>query len=118
MKTTHLFRFIQNRKSITKATSEEKITAKRELDITTQRDYKNTTPEMTAKLQKKSPKKRKFKVPFAKKEEQKYSDQIPHRREFPSQAEMVDATGQKNSIRDSSVPVSYTHLTLPTIYSV
>ena len=48
-------------------------------------------------------KKRKFKVPYAKKEEQKYSDQIPHRREFPSQAEMVDATGQKTSMRDSSV---------------
>ena len=53
--------------------------------------------------QKERSKKRKFKVPYAKKEEQKYSDQIPHRREFPSQAEMVDATGQKNSMRDSSV---------------
>ena len=33
----------------------------------------------------------------------KYSDQIPHRREFLSQAEMVDAKGQKTSMRDSSV---------------
>jgi hypothetical protein len=32
-----------------------------------------------------------------------YSDQIPQRREFPSQAEMVDTLGQKNSMRDSSV---------------
>ena len=36
-------------------------------------------------------KKRKFKVT------------CPHSREFPSEAEMVDATGQKNSMRDSSV---------------
>ena len=36
-------------KSIIKATSEEKITAARELDITTQRDYKNTPPEITMK---------------------------------------------------------------------
>ena len=91
-------------KSITKATSEEKITATRELDITTQRDYKNTPPENDSKItMKEKSKKRKFKVPYKKKEEQKYSDQIPHRREFPSQAEMVDATGQKTSMRDSSV---------------
>ena len=37
-------------KSITKATSEEKITATRELDITTQRNYKNTTPENYSKI--------------------------------------------------------------------
>ena len=37
-------------KSITKAISEEKITATRELDITTQRDYKNTTPENDSKI--------------------------------------------------------------------
>ena len=91
-------------KSITKATSEEKITATRELDITTQRDYKNTTPENDSNItMKEKSKKRKFKVPYAKKEKQKYSDQIARRSEFPSKAEMVDATGQKNSVRDSSV---------------
>ena len=31
--------------------------------------------------------KRKFKIPFAQKEKQDYSYQIPHRREFPSKAE-------------------------------
>ena len=65
------------------------------MDKTTQNDNTNATQENS--------KKRKFKVPSAKKEKQDYSDQIPHRREFPSKAEMVDATGQKNSMRDSSV---------------
>ena len=74
------------------------------MDRITQRDYKNTTPENDSKItMKEKSKKRKFKVPYAKKEEQMYNDQIPQRREFPSQAEMVDATGQKNSMRDSSV---------------
>ena len=41
--------------------------------------------------------------PIRKKEKQDYSDQIPHRREFPSKAEMVDTMGQKNTTMDSSV---------------
>ena len=91
-------------KSITKATSEETITATLELDKTTPRDYTNATQENgNTNTMKEKSKKRKFKVPYTKKEEQKSSDQIPHRREFPSQAEMVDATGQKTSMRDSSV---------------
>ena len=45
----------------------------------------------------------KLKNPYAKKEKQNQSDQIPYRREFPSKAEMVDAMGQKTSMRDSSV---------------
>ena len=55
-------------KLITKATSEEKITPTRELDVTTQRDYKNTTPENDSKItMKEKSKKRKFQVPYAKK---------------------------------------------------
>ena len=41
--------------------------------------------------------------PTCKKEKQDYSDQIPHRREFTSKAEMVDTTGQKNTTLVSSV---------------
>ena len=68
-------------KSITKATSEEKITATLELDKTTPRDYTNATQENdNTNTMKEKSKKRKFKVPYAKKEKQKYSDQVPHRR--------------------------------------
>ena len=101
---TSLSFYSEVEKSITKAASEEKISATLELDKTTQRDNTNATQENdNTNTMKEKSKKRKFKVPYAKKEEQKYSDQIPHRREFPSQAEMVDAMGQKNSMRDSSV---------------
>ena len=55
-----------------------------------------------AKIQEIS-KKRKFKIPYAKKQKQDCSDQIPHRRKFPSKAEMVDTIGQKNATMDSSV---------------
>ena len=98
-------------KSITKATSEEKITATLELDKTTQRDYTNATQENdNTNTMKEKSKKRKFKVPYAEKEKPQHRDQIPHRREFPSKAEMVDATGQKNSMGDTSVLTRDEHL--------
>ena len=59
--------------------------------------------ESTNAAKQEKSKKRKFKIPFAKKEKQDYSDQIPHRREFPSKAEMVATTGQKNTTMVSSV---------------
>ena len=66
-------------KSITKATSEEKITATLELDKTTPRDYTNATQENdNTNIMKEKSKKRKFQVPYAKKEKPQYSDQIPH----------------------------------------
>ena len=52
---------------ITKATSEEKITATLELDKTTQRDYRNTKQEKdSTNTMKEKSKTRKFKVPYAK----------------------------------------------------
>ena len=75
---------------------EEKITATLELDKSTIENNINATTQEKSK-------KRKFKVPYAKKEKQDYSDHIPHRSEFLSKTEMVDTTGQKNTMIDSSV---------------
>ena len=41
---------------------------------------------------KKNPRKENSKSHMQKRKKQDYSDQIPHRREFPSKAEMVDST--------------------------
>ena len=79
-------------KSITKATSEEKITATRELDITTQRDYKNTTPENDSKI--------------TMKEKSKNSKSHMQKRKNKSiviRSHIEENWGQKNSMRDSSV---------------
>ena len=81
-------------KSITKATSEEKITATLELEKTTKKNNTNATTQEKSK-------KRKFKIPYAKRKNK--ITVIRSHIEFPSKAEMVGTMGQKNTMMDSSV---------------
>ena len=78
---TSLTFYLEVEKSITKVTSKEKFTATLEKDKTKEEQSRNAT---TQEISKKS----KLKIPYAKKEKQDCSAQIPYTRESSSKVEI------------------------------